>query len=326
MNILVFGGTGNISTDVAAALLNAGHVVTVVTSGNRPVPPQYQCLTADRHDRESLIHAIDGASFDVAIDFLCFNEADSETAYETLRGRVGQYILISSATVYRKPHTTLPLTEDMPRGNPFSEYARCKIACEDYFRARHGDDFPVTVVRPSHTFGKTWIPSPLNGSDWTVAARILAGKPIILHDQGQSLWALTAASDFAAALTALAGNPAAFGEAFHITTDQFLTWNGICFEVGLALGRQAEIVHVPTDFLEACAPVAREKLRGDKMEHGVFDNSKIKGIAPEWECRKSFRAAIREAVAWYREDDSRQVVNQEQDLLIDEIIGKWRAR
>ncbi len=326
MDILIIGGTGNISADVTDMLVKRGHHVTLVNRGNVRVAADCAHIQVDVRDRQAYAHALKDYRGDVAVNFLGLTPEHCENDYAALKGKIAQYVFISSTVVYGKPHRTLPLTEDMEQGNPFSTYAQDKIACEAYLSHINGPKFPVTIVRPSHTFGRTWIPSPLNGADYTVAARILAGKPIVLHDGGQSLWTLTAASDFAAGLAGLLGNEQAFGQAFHITSDQVLTWNAICFEIGLALGRQPEIVHIPTDFLAEVFPLARDKLQGDKAEHGVFDNSKIKRYAADFECRKSFRTAIRESVAWYDEDASRKKTDPEQDQLIDSWITAWKSR
>lgn len=324
MRILIIGGTGNISGPVAEYLQARGDDVTVTTSGRNTVPDGYRKIVTDRFDRRAFVASLKDVAVDAVINFLGFRPGDCELDREVFGGKIAQYVFISSATVYRKPHTRLPLVEGMPRGNNFSEYARNKIACEEYLATVHGADFPVTVVRPSHTFGKTWIPSPLNGSDYTVAARIVAGRPIVLHDDGQSLWTLTAATDFAAGLAGLVGNLAAVGETFHITHDQALTWNTIYWEIGRALGREPEIVRIPSEFICAAYPPAAEKLFGDKAEHGVFDNGKIKRFVPDFECRKTFRAALGESIAWFNADPARKKIDPEQDRLIDGIISRWR--
>lgn len=325
MRVLILGGTGNISTEVAAALADRGDEVSVVTTGRRTVPERYGAYVVDRKDEASLREGMRDWVGDVVIDFLCFTPEDCEIAYNVFRGRVSQYVFISSTVVYQKPHTTLPLTEDMPRGNEFSPYAINKIASEDYLWSVSGDEFPVTTVRPSHTFGTQWIPSPLSGYDWTVSARILEGRPVLLHGDGQSLWTLTACSDFALGMAGLVGNSAAVGETFHITSDQALTWNAIYYEIGLALGRQPEIVHIPSEFLAEHHPRAQQTIVGDKAQHGVFDNTKLKRFCPEFECQKSFRTAVRESIAWYREDEARRTITPAQDEMVDTLIAKWWA-
>lgn len=325
MKVLVIGGTGNISAETVAALVARGDKVTVLTRGKTPLPHGVRHLCVDRTDTAACREALASFCGDAVINFLGFSHDDCELDFDALRGRIGQYVFISSATVYEKPHKQLPLTEETPLGNPFSPYAQGKIACEKFLGNVHGPDFPVTIVRPSHTFGRQWIPSPLNGSDYTVAARITSGKPIIVHDNGRTLWTLTAAADFAAGLVGLVGHGKAAGETFQLTSDQVLTWNCIYFEIGMALGRAPHMVHIPSHFLGEQWPEARAKLLGDKSEPGVFDNTKIKCFLPEFECRYTFRTAIRESVAWFQEDASRMAVNPEQDHRIDELLRAWQS-
>jgi len=323
MEVLLIGGTGNVSSSVAEELARRGHEVTLLTTGRRPVPKEFRHIQADRHDEKALAAALKDCRMEAVIDFAAFKPEHCVTAWRVLRGQLRQFIFISTAAVYEKPPKELPITEQTPLGNPYWDYARQKADCENYFGRVHGPEFPVTIVRPSHTFGPSWIPSPINRSDYTVAARIVAGRPVIVHGDGQSLWTLTASSDFAAGLAGLVGNDKALGEAFHITQDQVLTWNAIYHEIGLALGREPRIVHIPTEFLAEAHPPAIGRLIGDKANDAVFDNAKIKRFAPDFECRKSFRTAIRESVAWYDEDESRKRIDPEQDKLIDSLIERW---
>ena len=322
MDVLIIGGTGNISGAVVALLRELGHGVSLLNRGSHPAPAGVTQLTADCRDPDALAAALDGRTFDVAIDFLGFTVEQVERVHAALAGRVARYVFISSATVYRKPHD-LPVTEDHPRGNQWSAYARNKAACEDWLLER-GGTLPVTVVRPSHTFCERWIPSPLHGFDFTVARRILDQREIVVHDDGQSLWALTAAEDFARGLVGLLDLPQAAGECYHITTDEVLTWNAITQEIGRALGVEPRIVHIPTSELCRLDPAAEPKLTGDKAHHGVFDNAKIRAAVPDFGCRLSQRDALRRSVAWYLADPARQTVNAEVDQQIDRTIAAWR--
>jgi len=327
MDILIIGGTGNISYEVTKLLIAAEHRVTVVSTGKRPVPPECRHIKADRFNEKDFAKKLKGVGGDVAVDFMAFTPDHCRADYKALHDRIGQFIFVSSATVYQKPHTKLPITEDTPLGNPFWPYAQDKLACEEYLKTVHGIGFPVTIVRPSHTFGKTWIPSPINGCGFTVAERILHGKEFIIHDSGKSLWTLTASSDFAKGFVGLIGNKDAIGETFHITSDEALTWNDIYKELGAALGvDKINPVHIPTEFISEIYPEARGKLLGDKAENGVFDNSKIKKFVPGFACEKKFADAIRESVAWYMEDPDRQIIDLDEDNLIDKIIDAWAAR
>jgi len=326
MNILIIGGTGNISSEVTELLVSQGRDVTLLNTGRRPAPRGCGHVKADRFNPREFDDAVKGLSPNIVLDFMAFTPDQCRNAYGAFRGRIEQYVFVSSATVYAKPHTKLPITEDTPRGNPFWPYAQDKTACEEYLESVRDDDFPVTVVRPSHTFGHTWIPSPINGSGFTVSARILAGRGFIIHGDGESLWTLTAASDFARGFVGLVGNKAAIGETFHITSDEALSWNGIYKELGAALGvDKINPVHIPTEFIIKRYPDARGKLLGDKAENGVFDNSKIKKFVPGFKCEKNFATAIRESVAWFMEKEERRTVDLDEDGLIEAIIGAWRT-
>lgn len=322
MKTLIIGGTGNISSEVTALLSAHGHHVTIVTRGERPVPGTCSHVRVDRSDRRAFAQALSGYRGDVAIDFLAYDTEDCQWAHRVLKGSVSHYIFISSTIVYRRPGT-LPLTEDSPLGDPNSQYGKNKIACERFLQGVGGAGFPVTIVRPGFTIGKTRIPSAICGSDYTLASRIESGKPVFLHDDGQSLWPITASSDFAVGLAGLLGNEAAFGETFHVTTDQVLTWNAIYREIGLAVGSEPQIVHIPTDYLCRVHPSAMDGLPGDLAEHCVFDNAKIRRFVPEFECRTSLRAAMRESVGWFNRDDTRKKISPEMDRLIDTCIAEW---
>jgi nucleoside-diphosphate-sugar epimerase len=321
-SVLLIGGSGNLSTEVADELIRRGHSVYAVTTGRRPMPAGCAGFVADRNDRAAFEHAVQDFSFDIVINFLGFTPDQCAIDQAIFYGRISQYIFISSATVYQKPPARLPITEDTPLSNPFSEYAQKKIACEQ-FLTDTAVDFPTVIVRPSHTFGRTWIPCQLNGSsDFTIAARILAGKPIVVADDGQTLWTPTAASDFAVGVAGLCGKQNAIGQAFHITSDEVLTWNCIYEELGRALGRKPVLVYVPSGDLAKITPAIIDRLQGDKGQNAVFDNRKIKRFVPEFVCRKPFRDAIRESAAWYLADPARQIVSKEQDRLIEEWVAQ----
>jgi nucleoside-diphosphate-sugar epimerase len=324
MKLLIIGGTGNISSEATDLLVSQGHDVTLLNTGRHPTPRGCKLIKADRFNQRAFEGALKKLSVDAVLDFMAFVPAHCRSVYMALRGRLAQYIFISSATVYAKPHTKLPITEETPRGNPFWPYAQDKAACEEYLESVRGDDFPVTIVRPSHTFGRTWIPSPINGSGFTVSARILAGKEFIIHGDGESLWTMTASSDFARGLAGLVGNKAAVGEAFHITSDEALSWNDIYKELGAALGaKKLNAAHIPTSFIIKRYPDARGKLLGDKAENGVFDNSKIKKFVPGFKCEKNFATAIRESVAWFMEKPERREVDLDEDKLIEAMVNAW---
>jgi nucleoside-diphosphate-sugar epimerase len=328
MRILFIGGTGNISTDCCALLHQRGHEILVISRGGSAVPPEYRRLCADRHDLNAMRSALKGANPDVVINFLGYELEDVRLDYELFAGDVRQYIFISSATVYAKPPPAAPVTEDAPLGNVWWEYAQKKLACERWLLERRGENgFPVTIVRPSHTYSHRWIPNPVSSSSYTFAARLESGKPLWVHDEGESPWTLTATTDFAVGLAGLVGKPEAVGEAFHITSDEALTWNQIYAEIAHALGGKAAstpIVKVPTDFICQVLPDLVGNLKGDKSHPGVFDNSKIKRFVPEFVCRKPFRTGVAESVAWLRQHPEQQNLRPELDASIEKVIDAWK--
>jgi nucleoside-diphosphate-sugar epimerase len=323
MNILLIGGTGNISTEVAQEFYHRGDSIFVMSTGRRHVPSIYTHLKADRNNIDDLRGIFNRYTFDIVIDFVAFVPPQLEMIYSVCKNTVGQFIFISSATVYQKPHTILPITEKVLRGNPYWKYAQDKIACEEFCERVLGKDFPVTIVRPSHTFGKTWVPSALHHSDFTVTSRILQGKPIAVHGNGTSLWTLTAASDFASGLAGLAGNERAIGETFHITSDEYHSWDEIYSILGEVIGVKPKIVHVPVDFLVSKYPEYEGPLRGDKAENGVFDNSKIKNAVNGFHCKKNLRDQFVESYAWFCENVERQRINEFENARAEEIIRIW---
>jgi nucleoside-diphosphate-sugar epimerase len=270
--------------------------------------------------------ALRDAQPDVVLNFLGYDVPELEIDFALFRDNIRQYIFISSATVYAKPPARLPLTEDAPLGNIFWDYAQKKLLCEQWLlRQWQEARFPVTIVRPSHTYSKRWIPNPVSSASYTFAARLEHGKPVFVPDNGENPWTLTAASDFAVGLAGLVGNTASLGEAFHITSDEALTWNQIILEIAAALGAKAPtIVQVPTDFICQIAPHLTGNLKGDKSHPGVFDNSKIKRFVAEFNGRKPFRVGVRESVAWLRSHPEDQNLNPQVDTTIDQVVTAWK--
>ncbi|MEY2429226.1 MAG: hypothetical protein QOJ40_2111 [Verrucomicrobiota bacterium] len=327
MKILFIGGTGNISAECAALLHHQGHEIYVLSRGRTAVPPEYRAVQADRKDLQGMRAALGRARPEVVVNFLGYEISDVQLDCELFEGSIRQYVFISTTTVYIRPPDRLPWTEDAPLGNPFWDYAQKKLECERWLKARRGQDgFPVTIVRPSHTYSKRWVPNPISSSSYTFASRLEQGKPVFVPDDGQNRWTLTAASDFALGLSGLIANDKALGEAFHITSDEVLTWNQIYAEIGAALGAKSRtVVQIPTEFICETAPELTGTLKGDKAHPGVFDNSKIKRFVPEFQCRKPFRIGIRESVAWLREHPEQQNLNPQIDELIEKVLGAWKV-
>lgn len=327
MKILFVGGTGNISGECAALLHRRGHEVAVLSRGRSAVPPEYRAFQADRKDPEGMRRVLREAKPEVVINFIGYEVADVEMDHALFHGQVQHYVFISSTTVYAKPAPRLPLTEDIPLGNPWWDYAQKKIACEQWLRERWEQDrFPVTIVRPSHTYSKLWVPNPVSSASFTFASRLEQGRPVFVPDQGENPWTLTAASDFAVGLCGLLGNAATLGEAFHITSDEVLTWNQICTAIAEAMdAKSPDIVPVPTEFICHTAPRLTGGLKGDKAHPGVFDNAKIKRFVPEFGCRVPFREGVRTSVEWLRAHPEQQNLNPEIDALCDSVVGAWRT-
>jgi len=327
MKVLFIGGTGNISADCAALLHKRSHEIMVLSRGQSHVPPEYKAIQADRKNPEAMCLALKDAKPDVVINFLGYEVADVQADYALFNNAIRQYIFISSATVYEKPPGKIPITEEAPLENRWWDYAQKKIACEHWLMQHAKEsDFPVTIVRPSHTYSKLWVPNAISSSSYTFASRLEQGKPVFVHDDGETQWTVTASSDFAVGLAGLAGNEKAVGEAFHITGDEVLTWNQIYSEIADAVGAKTpRIVKIPTDFICKIATESTGNLKGDKAHPGVFDNSKIKRFVPEFQTRKPFRTGVRESVSWLRAHREQQRLSPQVDATIENVIAAWRS-
>ena len=324
MKLLFLGGTGNISTACVDLALERGHDVTILNRGRtasrlgRPV----RAVAGERDDGRLLRSLAEATRFDAIVDFLCYRSEQAETAIEAFAGRTSQYVFIGTAAAYEKPVVHYVVTETTPLRNPFWEYARLKIACEERLRrAGQESGFPVTVVRPSYTYGPTWIPSGFGGQDYTVVDRMRRGLSIVCHGDGTSLWVMTAASDFAVGLL---GNPRAVGEAFHITSDEVLTWEAIYGAIAQAAGAEPKLVHVPSELIASLYPERGGSLLGDKAWSIVFDNAKIQRFVPEFRPRTTFAEGIARSIAWFDADPARRTVNEETNHRIDRVIAAQR--
>jgi nucleoside-diphosphate-sugar epimerase len=328
MRVLFIGGTGNISTACTRRALEHGLEVFHLNRGSRPekVPPGVVTLRADIRDREGAGRVLAGLTFDVVVNWLGFTPDQVEADLALFRERTAQYVFISSASAYRKPLPHPVITESTPVGNPYWEYARNKIACERVLeRAWEAEGFPFTVVRPSHTYDDGWIPTCFGSRDYTVARRMLDGKAIVVHGDGQSLWTLTHASDFACGFVGLLGNPAALGQVFHITSDESLTWDAIHAAIGRALGIRPSIVHVPSEFIAAVCPERGAALLGDKTHTVIFDNAKIKRYVPGFRTEVSFVEGIRRSIAWFDGHPGAKTVDPKIDAEYEAVLAAWNG-
>lgn len=328
MKVLFVGGNGNISWNCSLKAAEEGHEVYVLNRGltspsRKQLPGSITALKADARNPGSIKSAVAGHQFDAVVDFTCYNRDHALAAIEIFSGIAGQYVFISSTANYQHNPSKLPFTETSPQSS-FWQYAKNKSACEEEFlRAHKSHNFPITIVRPAHTYD-TIIPDAVGNGDWTITARILAGKPIVLHGDGTSLWTLTHARDFAAALIRLLNNKRAIGEAYHITSDEIMTWREIVIKEALALGvRQVSAVFVPSSEIMRRDPALGSGLLGHKAWCDIYDNSKIKAAAEGWKAAVPFEQGISETYAWYREDQSRQIINQKLDSFMDGLISEF---
>jgi len=328
LRVLFIGGTGVISAAcVREAVASGEHEVFVLNRGQsavRPLPAGVTELRGDARDPASVRAAVGGLDFDAVADFIAFTPAQVRAAVEQFRGRTGQYVFISTASAYQTPPSRLPVTESTPLRNPFWQYSRDKIACEDLLTAEYRDTgFPATVVRPSHTYDATKTVLP---GGWTSLGRLRDGRPVIVHGDGTSLWTVTHHTDFARAFAGLLANPRTVGEAFHITSDDALTWDQIARALAAALGVAPRLVHVPSDVIAAHDPEWGAGLLGDKAHSMVFDNTKVKSVVPGWRAVVPFERGAREIAAWYLADPARQRADEKLDALMDRLAADFGAR
>ncbi len=320
MKVLFIGGTGVISSACSRLAVERGLELYLLNRGHssRPPPDGAQVLRGDVRDEASASAALGDHTFDAVVDWVAFKPEHVETDLRLFRDRTRQYVFISSASAYQTPPAALPVTESTPLYNPYWDYSRNKIACEErLMRAYRDEHFPVTIVRPSHTYDRTSL--PVGG--YTVVDRMRRGKQVVVHGDGTSLWVLTHHRDFARGFVGLLGNPHAVGNSFHITSDELLTWNQIYETVARAAGTAANIVHVPSEVIAAYDASWGAGLLGDKAHSMVFDNSKIKRIVPDYVAPTPFARGAEEIMAWYDADPARQKVDDERDRLMDAIIA-----
>ncbi|NYF17418.1 nucleoside-diphosphate-sugar epimerase [Microbacterium sp. AK009] len=323
--ILFLGGTGTISAACVRRAVARGDEVTVVNrgTGRRDLPPEVRTLRADLRDPEAVRAAIGPEEFDVVLQFLAFTPEHVQADLDLFEGRAGQYVFVSSASAYQKPPMRLPVTESTPLRNPFWQYSRDKIGCEDLLVAAYRErGFPATIVRPSHTYDEQLLPT-LGG--WTDIARMRTGRPVIVQGDGTSLWTITHSDDVAVAITGLAGHPDALGEAFTVTGDHAPSWNRIYGWLADAAGVPSpDLVHVASETIAAFAPDLGPTLLGDKAHSMVFDNAKVTALVPEFETTITFDEGARQIVAFYDAHPDRRQVDADRDALFDRIAAHAR--
>ena len=332
MKILFIGGTGLISSACSELAVQRGIELTILNrsqSSKYSAPQGARLLTGDVHADPGLLSSLlAGEDFDAVVDWIAFTPADIERDIQLFRGQTGQFVFISSASAYQKPPANYLIREDhTPLENPHWEYSRNKIRCEErLMEAFRQEKFPVTIIRPSLTYGPSQI--PLCGASWqqpyTAIDRMKRGQKMIVPGDGSSLWSLTWNADFAVGLVGLLGLDSALGEAFHITSDEVLTWNQIYREAGHALGLEPDLIHIPSDLIAAYNTGAVGDLIGDKANSCVFDNSKIKRFVPDFHCDVLWAEGVRRSIAWHEADPARQTIDAGMNRTWDTIIAAYQ--
>ena len=329
MKALFIGGTGIISSAIVRRLAaDPLWEVYLLNRGNRmsAVPEGVTVIRGDIHDEAATARQLEGMTFDTVCEFIAFTPEDVMRDHRLFRGKTRQYIFISSASAYAKPAAGYIITEGTTLSNPHWAYSRNKIACEEYLmRAYREEGFPVTIVRPSHTYDERNVPLGVQGNKgpWQVIKRMLEGKPVIIQGDGSSLWTVTFNTDFAIGFTGLMGSRRAIGEAFHITGDEALTWDQIYQTVADALGVPLKAVHVSSEFLTAVGPQYdfEGALTGDKSVSVVFDNSKLKRVVPTMRTEVCFHRGVRIALAHILSHPELQVPDPEFDAWCDRVLA-----
>lgn len=328
MRVLFIGGTGIISTASTQLAADRGIELTLLTRGRHrtPLPAGVQTLQADIEDPAAVSRALAGLAFDSVVDWIAFEPAHVERDIALFAGRTRQYIFISSASAYQKPATDYLITESTPLANPYWTYSQQKIACEERLLREYRDNgFPVTIVRPSLTYGESQVTLAVNSwtKSFTAVDRMRRGKKVIVPGDGSSLWVITHNSDFAKGLVGLLAREQAIGHAFHITSDEVMCWDQWYRLTAQAAGVEPQIVHIPSDFLAACIPESRGSLIGDKAVSVVFDNSKIKRFVPGYQATVPFTQGIRRTIAWFDADPARRQIDDEANARWDKLIDAY---
>ena len=332
MKVLFIGGTGIISSACSGLALARGYDLFLLNrsvSRKIPVPEGASVLQADVYREESRIATLlEGHHFDAVVDFVAFTGQDIERDLRLFRGKTDQFLFISSASAYQKPVRNYVITEETPLENPYWEYSRNKIAIESrLMQAYREDGFPVTILRPSHTYGPTQIPFAVSSwiHPWTVVDRMKRGQKVIVPGDGTSLWVLTWNEDFAKGLVVLLGNKKAIGEAFQMTSDEVLSWDQIYLEAYRALGLEPNIVHISSDLIALYHPDSLGSLVGDKANSQVFDNSKIKRFVPDYSCEVTWAEGVRRSLAWFEAHPEFQTIDHELNSVWDRIITSYEG-
>lgn len=328
VRVLFIGGTGRISSACVRRAIDVGfdvHLLTRGVSTVRPVPDGARGHRADIRDPDAVRAALAGLDFDVVANFVAYQPEHVIADLDLFRGRTGQYVFISSASAYQTPPARMPVVESMPLRNPVWPYSQDKIACEEVLvRAYRDEGYPITIVRPSHTYDRTTVPM-IGG--WTVVDRMRRGAEVVVHGDGTSLWTLTHHVDFARGFVGLLGHPAAFGDSFHITSDEALSWNQIVATLAAAAGvAEPRVVHVSSEAIAAADADWGVALLGDMAHTMIFDNSKVRALVPDFVATIPFHQGAREVIDWFDADPARRIVDEKRDSTMDWLVEAYRPR
>jgi len=325
MKVLFIGGTGIISSACSKLAVERGIDLYLLNRGQsvRPSHPEAHHLFGDIRQPETVAELLSQHTFDVVVNWVAYVPQHVETDLRLFRGRTGQYIFISSASAYQTPPARLPVTEETPLENPFWEYSRNKISCEQLLlKAYQEESFPITIVRPSHTYDRTSLPIP---GRYTTLERMRQGKKVIVHGDGSSLWTLTHHADFAKGFVGLLGHPHATGEAFHITSDEWLTWNQIYELIARAIEVTPNLAHIPSELIAAYDPEWGASLLGDKANSMVFDNAKIKRLVPDFKVSIPFASGVKETIAWLDAHPTSRSIDEDFNHLVERILEAYKS-
>jgi nucleoside-diphosphate-sugar epimerase len=326
MKVLFIGGTGNISSASSRLAVEKGIELYLLNRGGRPINIDGAIsLVGSIYDKDAVAELIAEHHFDAVVNWIGFNVDDMKRDYELFKDKTDQYIFISSASVYQKPATTPFINESTPLCNPYwTGYSDLKIECEEYLNSLYRKEgFPVTIVRPSLTYDTVFPVAIGSWDDFTLVDRMRRGKKIISHGDGSSLWTCTHSDDFAKGFVGLLGNKQTIGHAFHITSDEILTWDQIYQTIAEAAGVEANIVHIPSDFIAKMVPWQKGNLHGDKAVSSIFDNSKIKEFVPEFQATIPLREGIKRTIEWFEADSTRMKIVEGNNKMMDEVIEAY---
>lgn len=330
MKVLFIGGSGIISTAVSRLAVKKNIDLYVLNRGkhNNKLPKEVTVLQGDIYNEDQINSLLEGMYFDVIVQWISFTVDHVKRDYRLFKGHTKQFVFISSASAYFKPLPFLPITEEMPLGNKYWDYSENKKKCEEYLLSVHNDAFNVTIIRPSHTYDDDKLISQLKSRNhpYTMIDRMLHGKEIIMPDQGVELWTLTYNEDFAHAFVDVLGNPKTYGEYYHLTSDKVYTWERINEIICEAVGVTPNIIYIPTEFIIKYFPDFEAELYGDKIASAVFDNSKIKSVAPNYRSEVDYSDIAKKAVKTLLENPELQTIDTEFNKRYDELIEAYKEK